>query len=90
MGLAISIALPFIPQGVAVTAGMAAIASALFPLPISVILLVSLMSQINLIPTIAIASITGFVLTRYLKKIKLQKTQPTILNPEKPIIAHVP
>ncbi|MCW4025440.1 MAG: chloride channel protein [Candidatus Bathyarchaeota archaeon] len=75
MGLAITQVLPFIPQGVAVTAGMAAIASALFPLPISVILLVSLMSQINLIPTITIASITGFLLSRYLKKYMMQRAQ---------------
>jgi H+/Cl- antiporter ClcA len=68
MGLAIAQVLPFIPQGVAVTAGMAAVASALFPLPISVILLVSLMSQVNLIPTIAIASIVGFLINRYVTK----------------------
>jgi H+/Cl- antiporter ClcA len=75
LGLAINQVMPFIPQGVAVTAGMAAIASALFPLPISVILLVSLMSQINLVPTITIASITGFLLSRYLKKYMKQKIQ---------------
>jgi H+/Cl- antiporter ClcA len=68
MGLAITQLLPFIPQGVGVTAGMAAVASALFPLPISVILLVSLMSQINLIPMIAIASIVGFLINRYMTK----------------------
>jgi H+/Cl- antiporter ClcA len=68
MGLAITLLLPFIPQGVAVTAAMAAVTSALFPLPISVILLVSLMSQVNLIPTITIASIAGFLISRYMTK----------------------
>jgi H+/Cl- antiporter ClcA len=68
LGLAISQLLPFIPAGVAVTAGMAAIASCLFPLPISVLLLVALMSQVNLIPTITIASITGFLIGKYVTK----------------------
>jgi H+/Cl- antiporter ClcA len=68
LGLAISQLLPFIPDGVAVTAGMAALASSLFPLPISVLLLVALMSQVNLIPTITIASITGFLIGKYVTK----------------------
>jgi H+/Cl- antiporter ClcA len=89
LGVAINQLMPFIPQGVAVTAGMAAIASALFPLPISVILLVSLMSQVSLIPTITIASITGFLLSRYLKKFMMQRAQQKGLA-EKAVTARLP
>jgi H+/Cl- antiporter ClcA len=71
LGLVMSQSLPFIPEGVAVTGGMAAVSAGLFPIPISVILLIGLMSQLNLLPTIAIASITGFVISRFLAPPKL-------------------
>lgn len=66
LGLAVSQLLPIIPEGVAVTCGMAAVTGGLFPLPISIILLVTLMSQLNFLPTIIIATITSFLLSRLL------------------------
>jgi H+/Cl- antiporter ClcA len=65
LGLAVSQLLP-IPEGVAVTCGMAAVTGGLFPVPISIIIFVTLMSQINFLPTIIIATITSFLLSRLL------------------------
>src|SRR4029078_9027252 len=51
LGLAISKGLTFIPEGVGVTVGMAAVACAVFPLPLTVALLLGLMGgQTDLLP----------------------------------------
>ena len=67
LGLALSKILPFIPQGVGVTAGMAGVACAAFPLPLTITLLLGLMGgQIDLLPVIAIGAVTGFIVSKAL------------------------
>jgi len=56
MGLVISKILTFIPQGVGVTAGMAGVACAVFPMPLTIVLLLGLLGgQPDLLPVIASA-----------------------------------
>jgi len=67
LGLMLSKILTFIPEGVGVMAGMAGVACAVFPLPLTVVLLLGLMGgQIDLIPIIAIGAVTGFLLSKAL------------------------
>jgi H+/Cl- antiporter ClcA len=67
LGLAISKILTFIPEGVAVTAGMAGVASAVFPLPLTMTLLLGLMGgQSDLLPVIAIGAVIGFLVSKAL------------------------
>ncbi len=62
LGLAISQILPFIPQGVGVTTGMAAVVSALFPIPLTAALLLGVLGgQPDLLPTITIGAVVGFL-----------------------------
>jgi H+/Cl- antiporter ClcA len=77
MGLAISKILTFIPQGVGVTAGMAGVACAVFPIPLTIALLLGLLGgQPDLLPVIVIGAVTGFIiskaLTPYLPKRGIQ------------------
>ena len=65
LGLALSEILTFIPQGVGVTAGMAAVACAVFPLPLTISLLLGLLGgQTNLLPVIVIGAVTGFIISK--------------------------
>jgi H+/Cl- antiporter ClcA len=67
LGLAISQVLTFIPQGVAVSAGMAGLACAGFPIPLTVTLLLGLLGgQPDLLPMIAIGAVTGFMVSKVL------------------------
>jgi H+/Cl- antiporter ClcA len=67
LGLAISKILTFIPEGVAVTAGMAGVACAVFPLPLTMALLLGLMGgQPDLLPVIVIGAVIGFLLSKAL------------------------
>ncbi len=67
LGLALSEILTFIPQGVGVTAGMAGVACAVFPLPLTITLLLGLLGgQSDLLPVIAIGAVTGFVVSKAL------------------------
>jgi len=67
LGLALSEILTFIPQGVGVLAGMAGVACAAFPLPLTITLLLGLMGgQTDLLPVIAIGAVTGFVVSKAL------------------------
>src|SRR6266567_4112652 len=67
LGLAISQVLTFIPQGVAVSAGMAGLACAGFPIPLTVTLLLGLLGgQTDLLPVIAIGAVTGFMVSKAL------------------------
>jgi H+/Cl- antiporter ClcA len=77
MGLAISKILIFIPQGVAVTAGMAGVICAVFPIPLTAVILLGFLGgQPDLLPVIAIGAVTGFIiskaLTPYLPKRGIQ------------------
>lgn len=65
LGLAISKGLTFIPEGVAVTVGMAGVACAVFPLPLTIALLLGLMGgQTDLLPVIVIGAVIGFLLSK--------------------------
>ena len=65
LGLAISKILTFIPDGVAVTAGMAGVACAVLPLPLTISLLLGLLGgQTDLLPVIAIGAVTGFLVSK--------------------------
>ncbi len=67
LGLAISQVLTFIPQGVGVLAGMAGVACAGFPIPLTVTLLLGLLGgQTDLLPAIAIGAVTGFLVSKAL------------------------
>ena len=67
LGLAISQVLTFIPQGVGVTAGMAGVACAILPLPLTVTLLLGLMGgQLDLLPVIVIGAVTGLLVSKAL------------------------
>jgi H+/Cl- antiporter ClcA len=67
LGQAISQVLPFIPQGVGVTAGMAGVGCAILPLPLTVTLLLGLMGgQPDLLPVIAIGAVAGLLVSRAL------------------------
>ena len=67
LGLAISKILTFIPEGVAVTAGMAGVTCAVFPLPVTVILLLGLLGgQTDLLPGIAIGAVVGLIVSKAL------------------------
>ena len=67
LGLAISKILTFIPEGVAVTAGMAGVACAVFPLPLTMTLLLGLMGgQPDLLPVIVIGAVLGFRVSKAL------------------------
>ncbi len=76
LGLAISKIFPFIPQGVGVTTGMAGVASAVFPIPLTVALLLGFMGgQIDLAPTITIGAVIGFLSAKALAPL-LPKPKP--------------
>ena len=67
LGLALSEILTFIPQGVGVIAGMAGVACAVFPLPLTITLLLGLLGgQSDLLPVIAIGAVTGFIVSKAL------------------------
>ena len=67
LGLAISQVLTFIPQGVAVTAAMAGVACAGFPIPLTIALLLGLLGgQLDLLPVIVIGAVTGFLVSKAL------------------------
>ena len=67
LGLAISKILTFIPEGVAVTAGMAGVACAVFPLPLTIILLLGLLGgQTDLLPGIAVGAVVGLLVSKAL------------------------
>jgi H+/Cl- antiporter ClcA len=67
LGLALSKILPFIPEGVGVTAGMAGVASAIFPMPLTMILLLGFMGgQTDLLPIIVIGAVIGFLVSKAL------------------------
>jgi H+/Cl- antiporter ClcA len=78
-GLAISKILAFIPQGVGVTAGMAGVTAAAFPIPLSVTLMLGMLGgQPDLTPAIAIGAVTGYVVSKalspYLPKPQAEST----------------
>jgi H+/Cl- antiporter ClcA len=67
LGLALSKILTFIPEGVGVTAGMAGVASAAFPMPLTMILLLGFMGgQTDLLPIIVIGAVIGFLVSKVL------------------------
>jgi H+/Cl- antiporter ClcA len=67
LGLAISKILTFIPEGVAVTTGMAAVTCAVFPLPLTAALLLGLLGgQPDLLPVIVIGAVIGFLVSKAL------------------------
>ena len=67
LGLAISQVFPFIPEGVGVTTGMAGLASAVFPIPLTVAILLGILGgQIDLLPVITIGAVIGFLTARAL------------------------
>jgi H+/Cl- antiporter ClcA len=73
--LAISKILTFIPDGVAVTAGMAGVACAVLPLPLTISLLLGLLGgQTDLLPVIVIGAVTGFLLSKGISPLLQQRS----------------
>ena len=67
LGLMLSKILTFIPEGVAVSSGMAGVACAVFPIPLTIILLLGLMGgQTDLLPIIVIGAVIGFLVSKAL------------------------
>ncbi len=67
LGQALSGVLTFIPQGVGVLAGMAGVACAFFPIPLTMALVLGLFGgQTDLIPVIVIGAVTGFIVSKAL------------------------
>ena len=65
LGLALFKILTFIPQGVAVTAEMAGVACAAFPLPLTVAHILGLLGgQPDLLPGIVIGAVVGFLVSK--------------------------
>ena len=88
LGLAISKILTFIPEGVAVTAGMAGVACAVFPLPLTVVLILGLLGgQTDLLPGIAIGAVVGLIVSKALTPL-LPKRKRTVgeavMSPKQP------
>jgi len=80
--LALSQVLTFIPQGVAVSAGMAGVACAGFPIPLTIALLLGLLGgQTDLLPVIAIGAVTGFLVSKALTPL-LPKRAPSASSGE--------
>jgi H+/Cl- antiporter ClcA len=78
LGLAISKILTFIPDGVAVTAGMAGVACAVLPLPLTVSLLLGLMGgQTDLLPMIVIGAVVGFLVSKVISPRLPKRGAPT-------------
>ena len=87
LGLAIFQVLTFIPQGVGVTAGMAGVACAILPLPLTVALLLGLLGgQPDLLPVIVMGAVTGLlvskVLTPFCRNRKAHSRQ-TVIKPRR-------
>lgn len=77
LGLAVSQFLTFIPQGVAVTAAMAGVACAAFPLPLTITLLLGLLGgQPDLLPVIAIGAVIGFIVSKALTPLLPKRSVP--------------
>src|SRR6266480_893548 len=77
LGLAISQVLPFIPEGVGVTAGMAGVACAGFPIPLTIALLLGLMGgQPDLLPVIVIGAVIGFLVSKALTPLLPKRRAP--------------
>ena len=75
LGLAISQLFPFIPQGVGVTTAMAGVTSAGFPIPLTVAMLLGIFGgQIDLLPTITLGAVAGFLTAKAL--------EPLLPNPK--------
>ena len=67
LGLALSKILPFIPQGVGVSAGMAGVAAAGFPIPLTVALLLGVFGgQPDLLPVVTLGAVLGFLVGKAL------------------------
>ncbi|HEX2304741.1 MAG TPA: chloride channel protein, partial [Nitrososphaeraceae archaeon] len=74
LGLALSEILTFIPQGVGVLAGMAGVACAGFPLPLTITLLLGFMGgQTDLLPVIAIGAVTGLLVSKAITPLLLKQ-----------------
>ncbi len=84
LGLAISQVLPFVPAGVGVTAGMAGVACAGFPIPLTVALLLGILGgQTDLLPVITIGAVTGFLVGKALTPLLPKpKSAPVTDSPE--------
>ncbi len=79
LGLAISQVLTFIPQGVAVTAAMAGVACAGFPIPLTIALLLGLLGgQLDLLPVIVIGAVTGFLVSKALTPLLPKQKSGTV------------
>ena len=82
LGQVLSEILTFIPQGVGVLAGMAGVACAFLPLPLSLALLLGLFGgQTDLIPVIVIGAVTGFVMSKAFTPL-LPKPRPQSASPK--------
>jgi H+/Cl- antiporter ClcA len=78
LGLVLSKILPFIPQGVGVSAGMAGVAAGGFPIPLTLALLLGLMGgQLDLLPVVTLGAVVGFLVARALKPLLPKLPEPT-------------
>ncbi|MCB0227281.1 MAG: hypothetical protein KDI02_26530, partial [Anaerolineae bacterium] len=62
LGVAINLMVPTVPVSVAVVGLMAGVGGALMRMPISVILLISVLTQQELLPMVILATLTAYLL----------------------------
>ncbi|OPY30873.1 MAG: putative ion channel protein [Methanomassiliicoccales archaeon PtaU1.Bin124] len=73
-GMAVSLLLPFIPEGVCILVLMSSFICAIWPIPLSVALFLGLAVQPALVPVIVIGSVMGYIVSSAVKARMAEKT----------------
>ena len=82
-GMMVSLLMPQIPVTVCVICIMAAVAVAILRTPISIVLILSVLSHTELIPVVTVAAISSFLLTNRLSLISTQRSRLSLPNLDK-------
>ncbi|MBD2681317.1 MULTISPECIES: chloride channel protein [Nostoc] len=79
VGMAISLLIPAIPPTVAMVCIMAALTVAVMKTPVSIALILAIISDTDLIPVTTVAAITSFLLTTHISLISTQRSRQPML-----------
>lgn len=80
IGMAVSLLIPQIPPTVAMVSMMAAVTVAVMKTPVSLVLILSVISQTELIPVITIAMIVSFLLTARIRMLPSQRSRSVSID----------